>query len=88
VQGQCPYIVLIYGYIPMEGKFSLVMEYADQGSLYNVSSSVENTVKKFRSSGLTLCFPSQGTRVQNPWGDLSEIGILLLALSATLVTLM
>ncbi len=33
------------------------------------------------SSGLTLCFPTQGTRVQNPWGDLSETGILLLALS-------
>jgi hypothetical protein len=33
------------------------------------------------SSGLTLCFPSQGTWVQFPWGDLYETGILLLALS-------
>ncbi len=33
------------------------------------------------SSGLTLCFPSQGTWVQNPWGDLCETGILLLAVS-------
>ncbi len=33
------------------------------------------------SSGLPVCFPSQGTRVQNPWGDLCETGILLLALS-------
>jgi hypothetical protein len=29
-------------------------------------------------SGLTLCFPTQGARVQIPWG---EAGILLLALS-------
>jgi hypothetical protein len=35
------------------------------------------------SSGLPVCFPSQGTRVQNPWGGLTvcETGILLLALS-------
>jgi hypothetical protein len=33
------------------------------------------------ASGLTLCFPSQGIWVQIPWGDLSETGILLLALS-------
>ncbi len=33
------------------------------------------------SSGLTLCFLSQGTWVQNPWGDLCETGILLLAMS-------
>jgi hypothetical protein len=33
------------------------------------------------SSGLPVCFPSQGTRVQNPWGELCETGILLLALS-------
>jgi hypothetical protein len=33
------------------------------------------------SSGLSICFPSQGTRVQNPWGDLGETGILLLAIS-------
>ncbi len=33
------------------------------------------------SSGLPVCFQSQGTQVQNPWGDLSETGILLLALS-------
>jgi hypothetical protein len=33
------------------------------------------------SSGLTLCFPSQGTWVQIPWGDLCETGILLLSLS-------
>ncbi len=32
------------------------------------------------SSGLAAWFPSQGTRVQNPWGDLSETGFLLLAL--------
>ncbi len=31
-------------------------------------------------SGLPVCFPSQGTRVQNPWRDLWETGILLLAL--------
>jgi hypothetical protein len=33
------------------------------------------------SSGLPICFPSQGTRVQNPRGDLCETGILLLAFS-------
>ncbi len=33
------------------------------------------------SSGLPVCFPSQGTWVQNPWGDWCETGILLLALS-------
>jgi hypothetical protein len=33
------------------------------------------------SSGLTLCFPSQGTWVQIPWENLCETGILLLALS-------
>ncbi len=33
------------------------------------------------SSGLPVCFPSQRTSVQNPWGDLCETGILLLALS-------
>jgi hypothetical protein len=33
------------------------------------------------SSGLTLCFLSQGTWVQIPWGYLCETGILLLALS-------
>ncbi len=33
------------------------------------------------SSGLPVCFPSQGTRVQNPWGDLYETRILLLELS-------
>ncbi len=35
------------------------------------------------SSGLTLCFPSQGIWVQNPWGDLCETGILLLELSCS-----
>jgi hypothetical protein len=34
------------------------------------------------SSGLPVCFPSQGTWVQNPWGALFETGILLLALSS------
>ncbi len=33
------------------------------------------------SSGLPVCFRSQGTRVQIPWGYLCETGILLLALS-------
>jgi hypothetical protein len=33
------------------------------------------------SSGLSVCFLSQGTQVQIPWGDLCETGILLLALS-------
>ncbi len=33
------------------------------------------------SSRLPVCFPSQGTRVLNPWGDLRETRILLLALS-------
>jgi hypothetical protein len=33
------------------------------------------------SSGLPVCFPSQGTQVQIPWGDLCKTGILLLALS-------
>jgi hypothetical protein len=33
------------------------------------------------SSGLPVCFLSQGTQVQIPWGDLCETGILLLALS-------
>jgi hypothetical protein len=33
------------------------------------------------SSGLPVCFLSQGTWVQNPWGDLCDTGILLLALS-------
>ncbi len=33
------------------------------------------------SGGLPVCFPSHETRVQNPWGDLCETGILLLALS-------
>ncbi len=33
------------------------------------------------SSGLPVCFPSQGTQVQIPRGDLCETGILLLALS-------
>jgi hypothetical protein len=33
------------------------------------------------SSGLPVCFPLQGTWAQNPWGDLCETGILLLALS-------
>ncbi len=33
------------------------------------------------SSGLPICFPSQGTWVQNPWVDLSETRILLLAMS-------
>jgi hypothetical protein len=33
------------------------------------------------SSGLPVYFPSQETQVQNPWGDLCETGILLLALS-------
>jgi hypothetical protein len=33
------------------------------------------------SSGLPVCFPSQGTKVQIPWGDLFEAGILLLTLS-------
>jgi hypothetical protein len=36
------------------------------------------------SSGLPVCFPSQGTRVQNPWGDLlCETRILLLVVLAT-----
>ncbi len=33
------------------------------------------------SSGLPICFPSQGTRVQSPGGYLCETGIFLLALS-------
>jgi hypothetical protein len=33
------------------------------------------------SSGLPICFPSWGTRVQSPGGYLCETGILLLALS-------
>jgi hypothetical protein len=33
------------------------------------------------TSGLPVCFPSQGTQVQNPLGDLCETGILLLAVS-------
>ncbi len=33
------------------------------------------------SSGLPVCFLSQGIWVQNPWGDLCGTGILLLALS-------
>jgi hypothetical protein len=33
------------------------------------------------SSRLPVCFPSQGTQVQIPWGDICETGILLLALS-------
>jgi hypothetical protein len=33
------------------------------------------------SSRLPVCFPSQGTQVKIPWGDLCETGILLLALS-------
>ncbi len=33
------------------------------------------------SSRLPVCFLSQGTRVLNPWGDLRETRILLLALS-------
>jgi hypothetical protein len=33
------------------------------------------------SSGLPVCFPSQGTQVQIPWGDLCETGIHLLAMS-------
>jgi hypothetical protein len=33
------------------------------------------------SSGLPVCFPSQGTQDQIPWGDLCETGILLLAMS-------
>jgi hypothetical protein len=33
------------------------------------------------SSGLPVCFPSWGTRVQTPGGYLCETGILLLALS-------
>jgi hypothetical protein len=33
------------------------------------------------SSRLPVCFPSQGTWVQIPWGYLCETGILLLALS-------
>jgi hypothetical protein len=33
------------------------------------------------SSGLPVCFPSQGTQVQIPRGYLCETGILLLALS-------
>jgi hypothetical protein len=33
------------------------------------------------SSGLPVCFPSQRTQVQIPWGDLCENRILLLALS-------
>ncbi len=33
------------------------------------------------SSGLPVCFLSQGTQVQIPWGDLCETGILLLVMS-------
>ncbi len=33
------------------------------------------------SSGLPVYFPSQGTQVHIPWGDLCETGILLLGLS-------
>jgi hypothetical protein len=33
------------------------------------------------SSGLPVCLPSQGTRVQIPWGDWWETWVLLLALS-------
>ncbi len=33
------------------------------------------------SIGLHICFPSQGTQVQIPWGYFCETGILLLALS-------
>jgi hypothetical protein len=33
------------------------------------------------SSGLPICFPSEGPGFKNPWGDLCETGILLLALS-------
>jgi hypothetical protein len=33
------------------------------------------------SSGLPVCFPSQRTQVQIPWGDFCETGILLLELS-------
>ncbi len=40
-----------------------------------------HTKSHWSSSGLTLCFLSQGTWVQNPWGDLCATGILLLALS-------
>jgi hypothetical protein len=53
----------------------------------NLNGSVESLQSQFIltmsdwSSGLTLCFPSQGTWVQIPWGDLCETGILLLALS-------
>jgi hypothetical protein len=35
------------------------------------------------SSWLPVCFPSQGTQVQVPRGDLCETGILLLAMSPT-----
>jgi hypothetical protein len=38
------------------------------------------------SSGLPVCFPSWGTRVQSPGGYLCETGILLLALSRYMVT--
>jgi hypothetical protein len=38
------------------------------------------------SRGLPVCFLSQGTWVQNPWGALCETGILLLALSRHICT--
>ncbi len=37
------------------------------------------------SSGLPVCFLSQETQVQIPWGDLCATGILLLALSRYIV---
>ncbi len=37
------------------------------------------------SSGLPVCFPSWGTRVQSPRGYLCETGILLLALSRYMI---
>jgi hypothetical protein len=52
----------------------------DSGFVESMQSHMILTMSHW-SSGLTLCFPSQGPWVQNPWGDSSETGILLLALS-------
>ncbi len=40
------------------------------------------------SSGLPVCFPSQGTQVQNPWGDICETGIILIVLLYLLLCLL
>jgi hypothetical protein len=62
----------------------LFRQWTQYSSFFNVVESLQShfiLTMSHWSSGLPVCFPSQGTQVQIPRGYLCETGILLLALS-------